>query len=99
MPRGDLQTSLKQTVKKSLRAWLLFRLAGIVALAAPACSRINVMGRNVPDNEYIALYNRAMAREKNGLKPTGVHDENGGLPSWGEYWCTIGGTVPLRAPA
>lgn len=99
LPRRDLETSLKQTLKTSFAARLSLILAGIVALAATACSPINVLGRSVPDSEYIAMYNQDMAREKNGLKPTGVHDENGNLPSWDEFWCTIGGTgaVPPTA--
>lgn len=74
-------------------------VVGILALVMPACSGINVMGRSVPDSEYIALYDGAMAREKSGLKPTGVHDEHGGLPSWDEYWCTIGGTGAVPSTA
>ena len=52
---------------------------------------MNVMGRNVSDSEYIALYDGAIARERNHMEPEGVHDEHGKIPSWNEYWCTIGG--------
>lgn len=64
-----------------------------------ACSPINVMGRNVSDQEYIALYDAGIAREKSGLKPSGVHDEYGRVPSWNEYWRTIGGTNPIPPTA
>ena len=64
-----------------------------------ACSPINVMGRSLPDQEYIALYDAGIAREKSELKPNGVHDEYGRVPSWNEYWRTIGGTNPVPPTA
>ncbi|MEP6667694.1 MAG: hypothetical protein ABJF10_00990 [Chthoniobacter sp.] len=70
---------------------LAVALAGLVS----ACAPINVMGRSVPDSEYIALYDRGIAREKRGLKPDDAHDEHGRPPSWDEYWCGIGGTGPV----
>lgn len=78
---------------------LLVSLVVVLAYAASACSPINVMGRSVPDGEYIALYDRGIAREKSGLKPDDAHDEHGRPPSWDEYWCEIGGTgaVPPTA--
>jgi len=68
------------------------RFLGIaVSLALGGCGPINVVGRSVPDSEYIALYDSAIAREKNHLEPEGVHDEHERIPSWNEFWCTIGG--------
>jgi hypothetical protein len=60
-----------------------------------ACSPVNVMGRSVSDQEYIALYDAGIAREKSGLKPSDAHDEYGRAPSWNEYWRTIGGANPV----
>jgi len=72
----------------------VLRCLGIgVSLALGGCGPINVMGRNVPDSEYFALYDAGIAREKNHLEPDGVHDEHGRIPSWNEYWCTIGGAT------
>lgn len=53
---------------------------------------MNVLGRSVPDSEYIALYDSEIAREVKGLPPSGGHDENGKPFSWDETWCTIGPT-------
>jgi hypothetical protein len=50
---------------------LISLLSGTLALLVAACAPINVMGRNVPDSEYQALYDREIAREKSGLKPDG----------------------------
>ena len=78
---------------------LIFILGSSLAWMTSACSPINVMGRNVSDREYIALYDAGIAREKSGLKPGGVHDEYGRVPSWNEYWRTIGGTNPIPPTA
>lgn len=61
-------------------------VAALGSLLLSSCSGINVMGRKVSDNEYKASYDRAITREKRGLKPTEVHDEHGRIPSWDEYW-------------
>ena len=66
-------------------------LGFIGLIVFPGCGHINVMGRTIPDSEYQAMYDAAIAREKNHLEPEGVHDEFEKIPSWDQYWCTIGG--------
>jgi hypothetical protein len=82
-------------MKRALLPVLVASLAGMTA----ACSPVNVMGRSVSDQEYIALYDAGIAREKRGLKPDGGHDEYGRVPSWNEYWRTMGGTNPVPPTA
>lgn len=61
-------------------------LVTMMCLLLPSCGGINVMGRKIPDREYKSGYDSAIAREKRGLKPEGVHDERGRIPAWDEYW-------------
>ncbi len=61
-------------------------LVAVASLLLTSCGGINVMGRKIPDREYKAGYDSAITREKRGLKPEGVHDEHGRIPSWDEYW-------------
>lgn len=61
-------------------------LVTMMCLLLPSCGGINVMGRKIPDREYKSGYDIAIAREKRGLKPQGVHDERGRIPPWDEYW-------------
>ncbi len=61
--------------------------------------KINVMGREVTDSEYKASYDLDIAREKQGLEPAGMHDEHGRIPSWDQFWCSIGGTTDVTKPA
>ena len=60
---------------------------------------MNVAGRSVPDSEYEAMYDAAIAREQRGLKPSGAHDENGRVPSWNEFWRTYAGPNPVPPTA
>ena len=79
---------------------LIQRLCLLAALMLAGCiGKINVMGRDVPDREYKTSYDLDIAREKQGLEPTGVHDEHGRIPSWDQFWCTIGGTQDVSKPA
>ena len=83
---------------RGMKCLLLPFLAAILSWMMSGCSPINVMGRSVPDSEYHALYDRGIAREKNGLKPD-ARDEHGRVISWDEYWCTIGGTSAVPPTA
>ena len=76
-----------------MKRLLLFALSGL-SLWIASCMRVNVLGHDVSDREYIALYDKGIALEKSGRKPTGMHDEQGRVPSWNEYWMTIGGINP-----
>ncbi len=79
---------------------MIMRLCLLAVLLLASCiSKINVMGRDVPDSEYKASYDLAIIREKQGLEPTDVHDEYGRIPSWDQFWCTIGGTQDVTKPA
>lgn len=79
---------------------MLILLCLLAALLLANCiGKINVMGRDVPDSEYKASYDLAIIREKQGLEPTDVHDEYGRIPSWDQFWCTIGGTQDVTKPA
>ncbi len=70
-----------------------------IASFAGCVGRINVMGRDVPESEYMALYDSAIAREKLHLEPNLGHDEKGRIPSWDQFWCTIGGTTAMPPTA
>lgn len=76
----------------------LLGLLGCLLLAG-CIGKINVMGRNIPDSEYKASYDLDITREKQGLEPAGAHDEHGRIPSWDQFWCTVGGTSDVTKPA
>ena len=78
---------------------IALRFAAFSLSLLSACTPINVMGRNVPESEYRAMYDADMAREKRGLPQINGHDENGRVAGWDEYWCTIGGTSAVPATA
>ena len=80
------------------RVFISVLIVSLIGMTS-ACAPMNVMGRSVPDQEYIVLYDAGIAREKSGLKPDGAHDEYGRVPSWNEYWRTIGGTNPVPPTA
>src|SRR4051812_12889458 len=85
-------------------AWYTSLLLGILGLLGTGFSvgcmgRINVMGRDVPESEYRASYDALIAREKQGLEPTGAHDEHGRIPSWDQFWCNMGGTTAVPPTA
>jgi len=82
-----------------IKRWVMRCLAGMSALWGSACGPMNVMGRSVPDKEYIALYDSEMAREKKGLPPSGGHDEQGRPTPWDEFWCSVGPTRTIPATA
>jgi hypothetical protein len=83
--------SLQRLILQKLRR-LGLRCLGLLGMSAlTGCGHVNVMGRNIPDSEHKAGYDAAIAREKNHMEPEGVHDEFGKIPSWDQYWCTIGG--------
>jgi hypothetical protein len=77
---------------------LISLLTGSLAWLLSGC-HINVMGRSVPDSEYQAMYDADIAREKNGQKPSGGHDEHGRVPSWNEYWRSFVGPNPVPPTA
>jgi len=84
---------------RRLGRFVLRGLGLAFSVALGGCGPINVMGHNIGDSEYIALYDAGIAREKNHMEPDGVHDEHGRVPSWNEYWRTIGGAQATPSTA
>ncbi len=74
-------------------------LAAFLVTLTSACTPINVMGRNIPESEYRAMYDADIAREKRGLPQINGHDEYGRVAGWDEYWCSIGGTSAVPGDA
>lgn len=82
-----------------MKSAIALSLAAFSLSLTSACTPINVMGRNIPESEYRAMYDADMAREKRGLPQINGHDEYGRVAGWDEYWWTIGGTSAVPPTA